>query len=248
MRTPACFAAVVLLALGATAAWADGLLFQLPEDGTWARYDLEATMTRGDETRTAEGLIQMASVGRVTEGDQPCRWIEVRFEAKENRGGDGDQKSRVDVLVTKVLIPEKHLAKGEDPLKHAVRAWSKHQDRDQPKELKDPANFERGPLPLVLAAPSKDQKELEAVVVPSKAGDLACKGMEGKVEFHSDRVRTIKGTIETRLHPKAPFGTVSSHWALEMHDDGPSKVRKATLNLKLADFGTGAKSEMPGQK
>ena len=242
MRILTCLAAAALFAAAATAAWADGLVYQLPKDGTWAQYDMEATMTRGDKVRTAEGLIRVASVGRATDSGQPCRWIEVRFEAKEanDRG--------VETVLTKVLIPEKNLAKGQDPLKHAVRAWVKRGEDDPPKELKDPANFDHGPLPLVLAAPMKNQKELEPVVVPSKAGNLDCKGVEGNVEFQLGTGRSVKGTIESRLHTKAPFGTVSSHWSLEMHRNGSTQVGKVTFEMKLADFGTGAKSEMPEQK
>ena len=210
--------------------------------GAYLMPDLTAVLEARDEMRTAEGLIHMASVGRVTEDGGPCRWIEVRFEIKAEKG-------RVDVMVIKVLVPEKNLAKGQDPLKHAVRAWIKRRPDDPPKELEDPADIDKGPLPLVLAAPMKNQKELEPILVASKAGNLRCKGVEGKVEFQAGGPgRTIQGTVESRLHAKAPFGTVSSLWRLEMHRAGSTKVRKATFDMKLADFGTGAKSEMPEKK
>jgi len=137
MRVLACFAAVVLFALAATAASADGLLYQLPKDGTWARYDFEASMTHGDRTQRAEGLIHIASVGRVTEKGQPCRWIEVRFEVKP-------EKEEVEENVVKVLVPEKHLAKGESPLKHVVRAWIREDGDKEAQVLKDPGDQDDG--------------------------------------------------------------------------------------------------------
>lgn len=243
MRLLTCCAAAVLLAAAATSARADGLVYQLPADGSWAQYDLEATMSGGGEARTADGLVRVASVGRVTENDQPCRWIEVRFEIK-------DAKRPLEVMVLKVLVPEKNLAKGQDPLAHAVRAWIKKGQDRPPQELKDPGNIDQGPLPLVLAAPMKDQKDLEPVPFDSKkTGKLRSKGVEGKVAFPMKGPGgNLQGTVESRLYDKAPFGTVSSHWALELKGPDATKSLKASFDLKLADFGTGAKSEMPNEK
>ena len=45
-----------------------GLIDRLPPDGIWARFE------------TDDALITIASVGKMTVAEQPCRWIEVILE------------------------------------------------------------------------------------------------------------------------------------------------------------------------
>ncbi len=64
MRVPFCLAAAVVLALTASSAPGESLLYQLPKDGTWARYELE--LTAGGREQTQKGSIRIASVGKTT--------------------------------------------------------------------------------------------------------------------------------------------------------------------------------------
>ena len=93
-----------VLALTASLARGDGLLYQLPKDGAWVSYEIDLTTDVGERQHTEKGSLRMASVGKTTEQGKPCRWIEVVIEASA-----GDLEDRYKVATVKVLIPEEHL-------------------------------------------------------------------------------------------------------------------------------------------
>jgi hypothetical protein len=243
-------AAVVLLGLAVCQARADGLLYSLPKDGAWAKFDFEAAVTtkmEGAEKQVRmKGTMRMASVGQVVEDGQPCRWIEVAFEMKIEDGNLPGPKEGMKEIA-KVLVPEKYLVKGQSPLEHAVRAWQLR-GKGKPRELKDPQNVDNGPIPLLLSGPLKDAKALEKVEVESKLGKLACEGQSGTLELNGSRNTTFKAKVESRLHPDAPFGVVSSRWALEIRDKEGQESMGMDWTLKLSDSGDKAASEMPDSK
>jgi hypothetical protein len=255
MRVLSPSAAIVILALAAGAAQADGLLYQLPKDGAWARYEMEIAAKIemeiegkiDEQEMEASGSLRMASVGRTTEKGEPCRWIEVNLETKMKTG---EGKERVDKRIAKVLIPEKYLKKGESPLDHVVRAWHRRENGGpgrEPRQLEDPKDANQTPLPIVLAGPFKDVQQLEEVVVESKLGKLSCAGLTGHMEFKMRGDSTMQIKMENRLHPKAPFGVVSSRWIMQGTSDGGPAV-EMTWNLKLSELGEDAKSELPDQQ
>ena len=266
MRVLYTIAAVIAWTLGAATARADGLLYQLPKDGTWAKYDAAFSIEHDQmgKTMLGKGSLRMASVGQVTEEGQPCRWIEVavemRSEAREDlKIPEGEYKE-----VWKVLVPEKYLAKGETPLNHAIRAWMADFARDAPKKPSGPdtvpkarqwldvEKLREGPLPMALAGPPKGVSKLDKAEVESKLGKLTCEGVRGVLEFN-DPIAMIRSTttIETRLHAKAPFGVVSSRWTIEetwKAETKPDHGMKMVWDFKLVDLGDGAKSELPDAK
>ncbi len=269
MRVLYTIAAAAAWTLAATTACADGLLYQLPKDGAWAKYDLTATGEGMGQTTQAKGSLRMASVGEVTEQGQPCRWIEVVVQGQSETPGGTTVRTEE---VWKVLIPQKRLARGEAPLDHAIRAWEADiRDRAkktssapdkarEARQLKDVKDFSHGPLPALLAGPLKDVKQLGKAEVESKLGKLSCEGVRGVLEF-KDGIRRMRITLENRLHPKAPFGVVSSRCTIEgvvaaapgpkgAPEPAPSPEIgiKVVWDLKLADFGEGAKSELPDAK
>ena len=79
MSVRRCVWVLIWVAMSAGVVRADGLLYQLPKDGTWASYDLNVSVQR--ET-TMTGILRLASVGQVTEDKTPCRWIEVQIEVQ----------------------------------------------------------------------------------------------------------------------------------------------------------------------
>jgi hypothetical protein len=234
--------AFFLLVLPAALARADGLLCQLPKDGSWATYDLDmGTKMPGGEVAKAKGTVWLASVGQTIENGEPCRWIEVEFKITMTMG----EHKREEIEVNKLLIPEKYLAKGESPLEHVLRAWMKHGEA-APRKLEKPNSIDAGPLPLVLSGPWKDAKQLDKAAVDCKLGKVACAGVQGTLEFkiHGGN---MKCKLEKRLHADSPFGVAASRWTLEM-PDGPSGMGAMDWNLKLVDFGENAKSKMPDSK
>src|SRR5262245_3407124 len=94
---------------------ADGLLYQLPEDGSWVRFEAQYTFKAEGMEKPGQGTgtLTMASVGKVVEGSEPCRWIEFELKLKDI----GPEQ----VLIRKLLIPEKYLKKGENATEHVVR-------------------------------------------------------------------------------------------------------------------------------
>jgi len=252
MRMPAmrmlspCLALLVLAPVAATAR-ADGMVYQLPEDGTWAEFKSRGEMTVMEKDQSVTGTIRIASVGRTVEQDAPCRWIEVKLDMKR---GDNDEVS----IISKVLVPEKFLVAGEKSLQHAVRAIIK-EGESEPKEVDDPENFDHGPLPLILADPLKKSKELEAREIKSKLGKHSCKGVGGRLSFKPAHSERIAVRVQTWLHPDAPFGVVSNRWTFEEQppkgdeeklDEEGSRM-KMTWTSTLSDFGTGATSELPDE-
>jgi len=242
MRTLLASATVLVLALAARSANGDGLFYQLPKDGLWVNYEFDAVLQeKGLQRENASGSIRMASVGQTSVAGEPCRWIEVKFEMIY-----GEQKIKQKPITAKVLIPEKHLGKGKDPLDNVVRAWKK-KGSGAPKELKDFEDARDAPLPLILAPPLKNAKQLSAVETSSKLGELSCVGVTGTAQFLVDNREQMDVTFENRLHPKSPFGVVASRWDIKVSKKGQTMVTM-TWNLKLSDLGENAKSELPEQK
>src|SRR5262249_12441601 len=98
---------------------ADGLLYQLPEDGSWIRFAAQYTYKFDGMEKVGQGTgtMTMASIGKAREGGEECRWIEFNVKLKD----DGGEHT----LIRKLLIPEKYLKKGENPTEHVVRGWAK---------------------------------------------------------------------------------------------------------------------------
>jgi hypothetical protein len=226
------FGVVALLGLVSSVARADGLFYQLPEDRTWARYEIDLSQDRGGAQQSARATLTMSSVGQSIEGADPCRWIEVKLQVTDQ----GEEHT----IVAKVLIPEKYLKKGESPLEQMVRGWMKGKG-DEVVRL-DASNF--GPLRAFLAGPLEDEKKLDKEVVDSPLGALECEGLSGTARFREGE-REAKFTFHSRLHSKAPFGLVSSQIAFEFQRDG-QLVESGNAVLKLVDTGKDAESALPG--
>jgi len=211
---------------------ADGLLYQLPEDGSWVRFDAHYTFKVDGMEKAGQGTgtMTMASVGKVLEGSEPCRWIEFNVHLRDS----GTEH----ILIRKLLIPEKRLKRGENATEHVVRGWAKFDNEDVA-----PAVPVHGRWPAYLAGPLQDEKTLDAQFVESKLGALMCEGVTGWIQYEEGDVQ-MKVTFETRLHEKAPFGVVSSRMQFEMKSNG--KVQQTVdATMKLADFGNGTETLLP---
>ena len=237
MRTLRILTAVILLSVVAGTAQADGLLYQLPKDGSWVAFDFEENAERMNTKINRKGTLYVSSTGQTTEGDEVCRWIEIKRE--DERNGVVEP-----TVITKVLIPEKYLKKGENPLEHLVRGWVKFGDRD-PIEL-DQSNFYGPRLRYWLAGPPEDVEKLNKKVVESKLGKLECEGLTGSTVFTWGRQDELETqlTLHVRLHKKALFGVVSTRMDTETTVNG-QPFRNSTITLKLSDFGEDADSQLP---
>jgi hypothetical protein len=234
---------------------ADGLIYRLPADGTWARYTFTQTMVlpskKKAERITVGGTLTLASVGVTKVEDKACRWVEIVVEAKLP-DDVGTARS-----IFKALIPEQHLAKGQDPLKHWIKGWAKlGEGPAQPltKELlSNPALI----INLFVAGPLQETRKLsEKVVETTKLGKLTCEGIAGSftlkggaVSVKNDKVTAadVKVEMENYFHDKAPFGVAWSRIQAKAPDLG-SGSSSAEAVLVLAEVGKDAKTELPDRK
>jgi hypothetical protein len=214
---------------------ADGLLYQLPEDRSWVRFNAQYTFKFDgmEQAGQGTGTMTMASVGKALEGSEACRWIEFKVHLKDS--------GMEHTLIRKLLIPEKYLKRGENPTANVVRGWAKYDNENVERAV--PVH---GRWPAYLAGPLQDEKKLDKQLVESKLGPLQCEGVTGWIQYQEGDLHT-KVTFETRLHEKAPFGVVSARMQFEVKRDG--KVQHtidATLNL--TDFGRDAETALPDHK
>jgi hypothetical protein len=122
------FAGLFLAVAHAQTVRGDGLIYQLPADGAQVRYDTELALSAGEQDVKVKGSVTVSSVGQTTENGEKCRWIEFKTINPE----DGQDRS----VISKVLIPEKHLGKGQSAADNVIRVWIKEGD-GEPQEYKD---------------------------------------------------------------------------------------------------------------
>ena len=219
-----------LLSTGAFAAGpAEGLFYQLPPDGTWARFRVSYTFKAGEQQQSGEQTLWMASVGEVTEQGEPCRWIEFRQDAVEN----GVKR----FWIRKLLIPVRYLKQGENPTAHVLRGWTQQETGDV-----EPAVAVHGRWPALLAGPLQDQKQLPPATVRTSLGTLTAEGFSGWITFDEGNQRS-RVTFETRVHPKAPFGVLASRMVFDVSIEGTSYTIDSTA--ELAGSGVGATTALP---
>ena len=101
-------------------ATADGLIYQLPKQGVWARYDMVFATERDGQESIVKGSLTTNALGQAKVNDKACRWIEFVFEVKQ---GDAARKT-----VWKALVPEEQLKRGGRPLQHVVKCWLKREE------------------------------------------------------------------------------------------------------------------------
>jgi len=99
---------------------------------------------------------------------------------------------------------------------------------------------------LFLAGPPKELKDLRQTEINGKLGRLQCGGVTGKY-VQEQEVGIVYRTFENRLHSKAPFGVVVSHWKVERRDKGVL-LEDGTVRFTLRDTHTTALSELPDKK
>ena len=117
---PRTLLAISLLLVVPVQSRANGLIQQLPKDGSWVRYFLDLKSEQPDEADT--GTLTIRSVGQVMVEGKPCRWIEFQFTTNKQQDSGAQ--------IVKVLVPEKHLQKGAEPVANIVRGWQKQGNSD----------------------------------------------------------------------------------------------------------------------
>jgi len=223
---------------------ADGLIYQLPDDGTSVTFDLHGSFEQQGRTMTMTGTFHISSVGRETVDDVPCRWIEFKMSVTEFRMGTKQTRQRT--LRAKALIPEAELKQGKAPIDHVLKGWYKTGD-DEPREITDIASGTggglAGPLPAFLCGPFKDFQKKDPATVKSGLGEYKCEVTTGSTSFQQTGT-TQKYTFTNYERDSAPFGLVKSEIQIEVERNGEA-AGSGTLTLVAEKVGQDAQSEIP---
>jgi len=227
--------AVFLMVPGALG---DGLFYRLPEDGTYALFNLE--WKSGKEGY--QGSLTMSSVGQATIKGNKCRWIELKWVIETDDMGDVTE-------VEKLLIPEKYLKAGVNPLQYVVKGWSKSRGgRVGPrKDFTGKGKEYLKWLPPLLSGPLQNVKKLKNETLETPLGKLSCPGITGSKRYEVGFGNKIHATFENRLNDMAPFGLVNCKMTWKVEANGRLSPL-TTMTFKLVKVGKGAESELPDQK
>jgi hypothetical protein len=230
-------------------AWSEGggLLYKLPKDGTWAKYSCSLTLSKPKHDRggfppasafpmTCKGWIRMACIGTVTESDERSRWIEVAYQF--------DGSVPVGSYVYKLLLPEKSLMKGQTPGEHALRVWELwgRSKSEKARQIEKLPHIGQSLMPLILAGPLKEVKQVGKVDVESRLGRRSCDEESGRLEVPYPLNPAMPFTVHHHLHSDAPFGVVTTQWTQEYQSESGPLM---SLELELIDYGEDATSEIP---
>ena len=238
---------LTVLVIGSSSIQADGLIHKLPKDGTWVEFKIEGSGIKGNNPKDViqvEGTLRISSVGLEVVNNEKCRWIEIDLTI------DAESNVHVEQYIMKLLIPEKHLKRGEAPAEHILRGWrqairgGRKRDIRKVREVNGKPDAELSSMFLV--GPLKDIIKLDAETVVVKGEKLKCKGEKGRFtvqEPRGNKNREMSGIIWVRLHEKTPFGVAF----YRIDAKGPDE-NVINLNFKLINHGKGAKSRLPDHK
>lgn len=258
--------------------FADGLIYQLPPDGTFAEFrgELTAEATLSVDKELLEKLdaeskaklhqsivdrnftVTISSVGQTQRAGQPCRWIEMTSSIPpEDHGVAGAKELKDDDRrhLLKVLVPEKFLKRGEDPLEHAILTFFNQKDRDRNKLESEPGfsriRYELERFRPVFPQPLANVKSLPKKTIKTPVGTFTdCEVISGVTELDAPLLGADGKRMEFQehwtiaLHPNAPFGVVEMAWSTVGAEVSSLSVGnlKAQRKLTLSRIGSEAKS------
>jgi hypothetical protein len=258
----------MLLFLLTRPAAADGLIFRLPPDGTAVELtgesvgevravvpkELEERLTPESRARLTEefkfeAAVTVSSVGKVARGGQACRWIELTMRSRGEKDA-GEKTSHV----LKVLIPEKFLRRGEDPLSHSVLTFFNPKEVDElqlePEKGFNRIQYEIDRFRSVFPERLDKVRELSKKSVSTPVGNFKdCEVISGVTEFDRPLLGGGRWAFQHEwqivLHPDAPFGVVAIDCQMkgsEFDEDGLTLHVKGTSTLTLSKIRKNATS------
>ena len=255
-----------IFCLLASVASGQGAICQLPEDGTWVRF--EGTYAQVEiRPETAAGKVEVEpwkehvtikSVGtemaEYREKETECRWVEIKIERGRVRDGKIDT-GLTGLEIYKVLIPETAVIKDNVdeegvpvsflPIVKGFRKVGKA----NPKPLVEPA-LQLYPLGILIGY----YRELKVIAedVDPEVGIGAIKASQWKGEITLERRngRTIQESTIWKS-PEIPFGVArwTSKMVRETKDDQVPRenfkpVSEVTIEMVAQEIGGDAKSEL----
>ena len=229
---------IALLLAAAPSATADGLITQLPDDGSWAEFELKLTLTQNDQKREHSAYLRLSSVGQVEHQGNKCRWVELQVTRTEPPQPDE---------VAKILVPEESLKSGKVTVASLIRGWSKPGDDEAAELDKDQPRLKIGPLAMFLSGSSTDSQKSEKEEVKVEGlGPLACEKTTGKHDLPMSPSDNLPADITLWRHSKASFGTVKLR--IHLVDKRPDQERDGVFEAVLVKSGKDAKSALPDRR
>ncbi len=218
--------------IGPPVVHAQGLIHELPPDGTSVRFHIAVTQKSGDgQSNNVAAELVVSSVGVAKTDAGAVRWIELSLRLPDA------------THLLKLAIPEKHFGKSEDPFAHIRRAWLKRDDGEA--EQVEPERARRA-VAVFLVPHFEGLAGDKSETIDTKLGKLDCTIREGKAAATIDNT-TIESTSKFWLNSKAPLG-----WAqLELRRKttrGGEFVRESTSRFTIAEVKEKAVSELPDRQ
>ncbi|QDU78713.1 hypothetical protein Pla110_04170 [Polystyrenella longa] len=244
---------------------AQGLIWSLPEDGTWARY--EGTYNQTEiRSGVAEGNLVLEWIRELTikslgteqamyQGEETtCHWIEFK-QVTGKPSEAGIDPGSYGVRIYKVLIPEEviigKVIDGQDILVDyipIVKGYRQLSLFEEVEEIETPV-FQVYPLVTLLRHYRKISEEGPASL-SLKAGGFETTKYLGSLTTESPTNRT-RNKGEFWRSPDVPFGI--AQWSINVQkenkdrEDGRGEFRLAseiTENMSLVATGDGAQTEL----
>ena len=231
-------ACLILLLAAASKVAADGLITQLPDDGSWAEFELKLILTENGEKREPSAYLRLSSVGHDEHQGVKCRWVELQLSRIEPSQSDE---------VTKILVPEESLKSGKLTATNVIRGWRKSGDEEATQLDKDQPRLKIGPLAMLLSDSSSDSQKPENEEVKVEGlGALACEKTTGKHDLPMSESENLPADITLWRNSKAVFGTAK----LRVHilDKRPEREREGVFEALQVKSGKDAKSALPDRR
>ena len=265
-----CLVLLIAGGAGASPLQAQGLIWRLPDDGAWIRYEgtvknkqLRPESSEGDLELEWQRALTIKSIGQETakfQGvDTPCRWIEITSVVGRPSEA-GLDPGPVGKRIYKVLVPEKRIigqiadSQGiPETLIPIVKGFRKIGERDaEPVEQKmlsvDPM------LVMIAYYPDLKPDETEPEALDLPLGALTAQKYTGTEILETETNRTTQeGALW--VSKEAPFGlakfqvkTVLLTKDLTAPKDEFTPTAELVVEMSAVESGTDARSELPEQE
>ena len=215
------------------------LITQLPDDGTWAKYQMSHKSGQGKED-SLKGELTIRSVGKSEVDGITCRWIEV--EIKTPLG------TRTIVDTEKFLIDERAFGQESIAAESIKKCWSFSSASRSKEVLEVKPNTHRMKTlvsSLLSDAPysqKKDNKTVECVL-----GKLDCSVIatsQEKLDALGDKRPNYYMECTAFYNQKSPFGFVqATRTNIEIANG--KKVKMGATTQVLKEVGKNANSGLP---
>ena len=263
-------ATTVCLGAGDRWAWAQSLVWSLPEDGTWVRYEgtyqqIEIRPDSAEGNLTIDWIrhLTIKSVGQESaeyDGQSvPCRWVEFKVQTgKPSEAGidSGATGERVSPRIYKVLIPESAVTgklydESGIPVTFLpiVRGYRKIADRET-EELQTKVLHVYPSICLIRNCESLQQEGSDTEDPGVGIGPVTASRYKGIAKLENPTTRSAHEMVLWRSKD-VPFGLAKWTVKIRQEKKAANEPRSAfqpavdvSVEMKAQEKGTDAKSEV----